>query len=78
MTRLGSLASVDVTGGLLATETELMAELVRGGVRSVSENGVLGDPLQASAQAGQELLKDAVSQVVRFVQEWPTGAGTAR
>jgi hypothetical protein len=33
-----------------------MPQLIRGGVRAVSPNGVLGDPAGASAAEGEELL----------------------
>jgi len=42
----------------------LMPALVTGGVRSVSPNGVLGDPRDATAEAGAELISSIVDDVV--------------
>lgn len=41
--------------------SELMDRLRRDGVRSVSPNGVLGDPVGASAEEGERLLADLVA-----------------
>jgi creatinine amidohydrolase len=49
---------------------ELLARLVACGVRDVSENGVLGDPVGASAEEGRSLLARAVDQLVDFVDGW--------
>jgi creatinine amidohydrolase len=49
---------------------ELMAALVAGGVRTVSPNGVLGDPAGASAEEGRRLLQEAGEQLTRMVEEW--------
>lgn len=62
---------------------ELLPALRRDGVRSVSPNGVLGDPGGASPLEGRELLQSAVDQLVTFVRgprpvetvEWD-GSGT--
>ena len=43
--------------GTTAPLGELMPELRRGGIRSVSPNGVLGDPEGASADEGHQLLE---------------------
>jgi creatinine amidohydrolase len=48
----------------------LMAELVRSGVRHVSPNGVLGDPMGASAAEGERLLDSAALDLVRRVSDW--------
>lgn len=62
-----------------ATEplSTLMDQLRAGGVRSVSANGVLGDPTGASADEGHQLLDEMVSQLVSateaaFGNETPT------
>lgn len=44
-------------------------QLRRGGVRAVSENGVLGDPKGASAQEGERLLNSATARLVEAVLE---------
>jgi mycofactocin system creatininase family protein len=46
----------------------LLPELRTGGVRSVSPNGVLGDPSEASPKEGRDLLQAAVDQLVAFVR----------
>jgi mycofactocin system creatininase family protein len=48
----------------------LMPRLVAGGVRAVSENGVLGDPTGASADAGRALLAEAAAAASRLIDEW--------
>jgi mycofactocin precursor peptide peptidase len=50
----------------------LLPALVRSGVRSVSPNGVLGDPCDASAQDGRVLLEAAVFELMAFLDSWPT------
>lgn len=42
---------------------EIATELRRGGVASISENGVLGDPRNATAQHGRELLEILAEQL---------------
>jgi creatinine amidohydrolase len=49
---------------------ELLPQLRRGGVRSVSANGVLGDPAGASAADGQQLLDELVTDLAGAVEEW--------
>lgn len=49
---------------------ELLDELRRGGVRSVSPNGVLGDPTDADAAQGRALLTRLVVDLVATVDEW--------
>jgi mycofactocin system creatininase family protein len=51
----------------------IIGAMREGGVRSVSENGVLGDPTGASAAAGVELLARATVALRAFVAGW-TGA----
>ncbi len=53
---------------------ELLPELVRGGVASVSRNGVLGDPASASMEYGQELMAEAVAGLTDFIARWPARA----
>ena len=47
--------------------------LRRGGLRSVTANGVLGDPTGADADEGRRLLDDAVLDLVATVTPHPTG-----
>jgi creatinine amidohydrolase len=54
--------------------SEISAQLRSGGVRSVSANGVLGDPTNASAEHGALLLSqltvDLVTFIVNHVNAW--------
>lgn len=56
--------------GVTAPLGDLMEEIREGGVRSVSRNGVLGDPLRASASAGRTLLTRLTIDLVAAVDEW--------
>lgn len=47
---------------------EILPELRTGGVRSLSPNGVLGDPTSASREAGERLLAGAVDDLLRLVE----------
>jgi len=47
----------------------LMGALRSGGVRSVSANGVLGDPTGASAEEGCALLDSLVTELIECVDE---------
>lgn len=64
--------------GNLAPLAGLLPALSTGGTRSVSENGVLGDPTGASADEGRRLLAAAIDDVEAMVTDWmrdltPTG-----
>ena len=48
----------------------VMGELRRGGVASVSPNGVLGDPTGASAEEGRRLLDDLAADLIAAVEAW--------
>jgi creatinine amidohydrolase len=48
----------------------LTARLRADGVRAVSPNGVLGDPLGADAAEGHELLATLADQLVAAVERW--------
>jgi len=50
---------------------ELMSELRHGGVAAVSVNGVLGDPLGATATDGERLLDDAARALTAAITDWP-------
>jgi creatinine amidohydrolase len=56
--------------GVTAPLADLMDEIRSGGVRSVSRNGVLGDPLRASASAGRTMLTRLAIDLVAAVDEW--------
>jgi creatinine amidohydrolase len=49
---------------------ELLPELVRGGVRAVSESGVLGDPTGATAAEGTRLLDELATTIAREIADW--------
>ena len=48
---------------------EISAQLRSGGVRSVSTNGVLGDPTVATSQNGLNLLSQLTHDLVTFIHE---------
>ena len=50
-----------VEAGELAPVGELIDHLRRDGVRSVSPNGVLGDPRGATAEEGERLLAELIA-----------------
>jgi creatinine amidohydrolase len=54
--------------------TQLMKSMVAGGVEAVSANGVLGDPMTASATAGREMFESLTDDVVAAVQNWQPDA----
>jgi creatinine amidohydrolase len=49
---------------------ELLPVLRRGGVRAVTDTGVLGDPAGATVQEGQNLLAALAAQLARHVEDW--------
>lgn len=49
---------------------DLLEEMLEGGVRAVSENGVLGDPRRASASHGRNLMTRLNIDLVAAVDEW--------
>lgn len=49
---------------------QLMKSMVAGGVGAVSANGVLGDPMTASATAGREMFEALTESVVAAVASW--------
>lgn len=53
--------------------TALLPALRAGGVRSVSVNGVLGDPAGASGAEGVAVLEDLTRSLVSFVHDWADG-----
>ncbi|MEU6642490.1 mycofactocin biosynthesis peptidyl-dipeptidase MftE [Saccharomonospora sp. NPDC046836] len=68
-------ADVELTAAEAGNTTplpDLMEQLVRGGVRAVSDNGVLGDPSGASAEEGEALLATWADALVTAVRGWLT------
>jgi creatinine amidohydrolase len=66
-------SSVDLLAarsGATAPLSELMPRLIREGVAAVSANGVLGDPAEASQTAGERLLLEAATSLVRLIDDW--------
>jgi mycofactocin system creatininase family protein len=59
-----------VEAGALQPVGELLPALRAGGVVAVSANGVLGDPSQASAAEGLQLLHDLTDALVAAVEAW--------
>jgi creatinine amidohydrolase len=55
---------------------ELLPLLRSGGVRSVSPNGVLGDPAGASAEQGRTVLGMLVRDLTATVADWAGPVGT--
>jgi creatinine amidohydrolase len=64
--RVGDVRAAGATAGL----AELMPALRRGGLRAVTDNGVLGDPEGASAEEGQALLLEALDHLEATVVAW--------
>jgi creatinine amidohydrolase len=62
------------SAGATAPVLELLPWLHAGGVRAVSENGVLGDPAGASAEEGHELLESATRELHRLLAAWDAAA----
>jgi mycofactocin precursor peptide peptidase len=67
---LGSRVRPGREAGNTAPLASLLPALVAGGVRSVSPNGVLGDPSGASAVEGSALLDAATGDLLDFVDRW--------
>ena len=65
-TRVGEAREAGATEGLL----ELLPALRLGGLRAVTDNGVLGDPTGASTEEGEQLLRDALDDLERTVEDW--------
>jgi len=57
--------------GTSAPLEDLMAELRRGGVATVSANGVLGDPAGASAAEGLAILDRWTARLASDLEGWP-------
>ena len=57
--------------GCSAPLASILPEMQRQGVRSVSPNGVLGDPAGATAEAGEAILGDWTADLAAAVAGWP-------
>jgi creatinine amidohydrolase len=66
--RVGTSRDAGATDNL----ADLMPALRRGGLRAVTDNGVLGDPAGASAEEGQALLLEALDDLEKTVVAWLT------
>jgi mycofactocin system creatininase family protein len=66
--RVGASRDAGATDNL----ADLMPVLRRGGLRAVTDNGVLGDPTGASAEEGQALLLEALDDLEKAVITWLT------
>jgi creatinine amidohydrolase len=66
--RVGPTRSAGATEGL----AELLPALRRGGLRAVTDNGVLGDPEGATEQEGRQLLLEALDDLESAVDAWLT------
>jgi creatinine amidohydrolase len=66
--RVGTSRDAGATDNL----ADLMPTLRRGGLRAVTDNGVLGDPAGASAEEGQALLLEALDDLEKTVIAWLT------
>ncbi|MGW7536468.1 mycofactocin biosynthesis peptidyl-dipeptidase MftE [Amycolatopsis sp. NPDC054798] len=49
---------------------ELLPALRKGGVRAVTDTGILGDPTGATADEGRDLLDDLTAQLRAHVRDW--------
>lgn len=58
--------------GAVESLADLMPTLRRGGLRAVTDNGILGDPAGATAEEGEQLLRDALNDLERAVETWLT------
>jgi creatinine amidohydrolase len=66
--RVGTSRDAGATDNL----ADLMPALRHGGLRAVTDNGVLGDPAGASAEEGEALLLEALDDLEKTVVAWLT------
>ena len=66
--RVGTSRDAGATDNL----ADLMPALRHGGLRAVTDNGVLGDPAGASAEEGEALLLEALDDLENTVVAWLT------
>lgn len=69
----------ELVRGNVAPVSELMASMRAGGVAAVSDNGVLGDPTQASEADGRRMLNEMVAGLSEALDAWkPDAMGLLR
>jgi creatinine amidohydrolase len=56
--------------GNVSPVSELMAPMRAGGVAAVSDNGILGDPMAASAVDGRRMLNEMTARLADAVERW--------
>ncbi len=66
--RVGDARDAGATEGLAS----LLPALRRGGLRAVTDNGILGDPAGASPLEGERLLVEALDDLEAAVDDWLT------
>ncbi len=66
--RVGESREAGAAEGL----TELLPALRRGGLRAVTDNGILGNPAGATSEEGEQLLREALDDLEVAVQSWLT------
>ena len=59
-------------GTLITLKGRGMPALRRGGLRAVTDNGILGDPSGASTEEGEQLLREALDDLEATVMGWLT------
>lgn len=59
-----------VTPGNTTNLSDLLADVRAGGVRAVSESGILGDPTEASADLGELIFQRWCDDLVVSIHEW--------
>lgn len=69
----GRLRMREAAAGNTRPLAGLIPTLRAGGVRAVSENGVLGDPAGATAAEGTALLRELTDELVAQVSRWRAG-----
>ncbi len=65
------------TDGCVVALGEVIGVLRRSGVRSVSANGVLGNPAASSAEVGEDILDFWEADLARSVAGWPAATSSA-
>lgn len=71
--------TAELVRGNVAPVSELMASMRAGGVAAVSDNGVLGDPTQASEADGRRMLSEMVAGLSEALDAWqPDAMGMLR
>ena len=69
----GGVRMAQAEAGNTGSIEGLLPDLVAHGVRSVAENGVLGDPTNASGHEGWAMLLEGVVQLADEIRSWTPG-----